>query len=699
MKSYDNYGEYKSLFLWHDNMQFDASSGTGWKDVIDKCDAMNETAESLFRRRCNVIKYTLENSLLGAAEDDIFPIDLQNWGMSTRYRDLYFKHIEQTEMKELLDKHKTFQENLHYTGYNDFSHTTPDWQFLLDKGIIGIKNIFDAKRNENDFYACVSDVYASAIVFIKRVSDFLRKNGHIYEADSVMALTERAPQTMLEALETIMIFFEMQSNVECSYVRTFGCLDQILYGFYKHDASLGVTEEEIRRLLRAFLCKLEAQRVSANQPFALGCIDENGNGYVNELSYIILDEFIKLEPTYTKVHIRTDVSLPEKFIKICLDSIRTTSNSFVFINNSVASAALTRNGCTEEDARDYGIVGCYEICAKNELPCSCNGRVNIPKAIEAVIQRKQGYESFECFLLDVKAEIKKYIDAVVEITNKYESYYEFAHFSPFISSTYVSCIESGRDCYYGGAKYGSSSINAIGIATAADSLIAIKRLVFEDKTVSFTKLADILAADWADNERLRLYAEKKLPKYGNNDEETDMLARDILQFVSDNINGRPNGHFGTYRMGSFSIDWRMAFGEKTGATPDGRKAGTPLSKNVCASTARDINGATAHILSATRLNYFDMPNGTVLDLALHHSAVSGDEGLDAIYASLCTFLERDGFAIQYNVLNPQTLREAQKNPEKYSTLQVRLCGWNTLFNDLSREDQDEFIKESEALAQ
>ena len=164
------------------------------------------------------------------------------------------------------------------------------------------------------------------------------------------------------------------------------------------------------------------------------------------------------------------------------------------------------------------------------------------------------------------------------------------------------------------------------------------------------------------------------------------------------INGKPNGRGGIFRCGFFSIDYRLTFGEKTGATADGRLAGEPLSKNMCAVTAMDREGVTALIRSATAVDYTDTPNGTVLDIVLYAGAVEGESGLCAMETLLDTYMEKRGFAMQINVLSPEVLRAAQAHPENYATLQVRLCGWNVYFSSLSRVEQDEFIRQTENAA-
>jgi formate C-acetyltransferase len=259
-------------------------------------------------------------------------------------------------------------------------------------------------------------------------------------------------------------------------------------------------------------------------------------------------------------------------------------------------------------------------------------------------------------------------------------------------------VESGKDIYcQSGAKYCNSSVNAFGIATAVDSLLAVKQLVFGGE-LSFGELAEILKNNWSGNEALRLRALKKLPKYGVGNKEADLIAADIFKTLAEYINGRPNVKGGIYRLGTFSINWRWEFGEKTAATPDGRLSGEPVSQNLSPSLGADTAGATALIRSVSSQDMTLTPNGSVLDLDLHSSAVVGEDGLEAMYATLVTYMAQGGFAVHYNVLNADVLRAAMEKPEDYPNLQVRLCGWNVLFSNLSKAEQLEFVKRSSAEA-
>lgn len=256
-------------------------------------------------------------------------------------------------------------------------------------------------------------------------------------------------------------------------------------------------------------------------------------------------------------------------------------------------------------------------------------------------------------------------------------------------------MESGVDAYSGGAKYNNSSINAFGVAETVDALLAVKHLVYQDKKLSYGQLADLLKNNWAGEETLRQWVKIKLPKYGNNDAEADALARRLVDDVSAMINLKPNGRGGIYRCGGFSIDACEFFGKVTGALPNGRLAQEMLSKNMCAVVGADKKGVTGLIQSVTEIDFTRMPNGTVLDVTFHESAVRGEEGLQAMLGTLKVYMQRGGYAIHYNVLDPSVLREAQANPEKYRSLQIRLCGWNVYFVNLTREEQDAFIRRAE----
>jgi len=244
------------------------------------------------------------------------------------------------------------------------------------------------------------------------------------------------------------------------------------------------------------------------------------------------------------------------------------------------------------------------------------------------------------------------------------------------------------------AKYNNSSVNAIGLATAVDSLAAIRKAVFEDKILTLDEFIEILKSNWEGKEPLRLLIKNKFPKFGMNDKKTDAIAKDIVDVLSGAVSGKPNVKGGIYRLGLFSIDWRWEFGRKTAASANGRKAGETLSQNTSATFGADRDGATAHLLSVSAIDSSKTPNGTIVDIDLHSSSVRGENGLKTLISTLRTYFELGGFAVHYNVLDTEILKDAKLNPEKYPNLQVRLCGWNVLFSSLSEKEKDEFIARS-----
>lgn len=209
--------------------------------------------------------------------------------------------------------------------------------------------------------------------------------------------------------------------------------------------------------------------------------------------------------------------------------------------------------------------------------------------------------------------------------------------------------------------------------------------------LTLSELTEILRANWNGHEVLLQTIRNRFPKYGQGNDAVDSVARSIVSALGASVDGRKNVRGGVWRLGLFSIDWRWDFGAHTGASADGRRCGEPLSQNTGADFGRDRYGATAHMLSVAGLDSLKTPNGSVLDLDIHISAVSGEDGLQSLLSGVRAFFALGGFAVHYNILDTEILRKAKASPADYPNLQVRLCGWNVLFNTLSEKEKDEFI--------
>lgn len=640
------------------------------------------------------ILHFLENTQICINPCDVFAdlLDKENTPVRIR-REIYsLYHKKRGEAKRLTNEGVIF-------ANGDYGHTMPDWKKLLDVGFVGIlaeaesrlenPNLPEEKRA---FYTSVVYAYRGIIRFTERLRDLTlneTSENSRFAGENLSALTVRAPKTLGEAMQLYFIYYAVQQHVDGAVLRSLGALDELLYPFYLNDVRAGVPESEIRNLWRYFLYKWNSMNTEANIPFDL-------SAEPNELTYLIIEEYSAMNILDPKIHVKCKESTPERMLKMILESVRSGNNSFVFINDRIVRDALRGIGIESADAENYTLIGCYEPSAVGtELPCTVNGRILMPAGVEMALDAEcesgKWAESFEELLNETLEKIL-YL-AEVSMTEISEIERKYPHFiqTPTLSATYESCMRDGTDIYAGGAKYNNSSLNAYGIATLVDELLAIKTFVFDKKELALSELYGILKDNWASHERLRRRIETECPRYGVGNAEADALTERIIEFLSDKINNRPNGRGGVFRLGLFSIDWIFKMGRKLGASADGRHTGDPVSKNLSASVGMDKKGVTGLMRSVLSQNHSLIPNGAVLDIALHPTSVSGEEGLDVMCALLKLYLSGGGFAIQMNVVGKETLIAAQENPERYKNLQVRLCGWNVYFTDLDREVQDNLI--------
>ena len=656
---------------------------------------------------CDVIEFLLDNCEINIPKENRFFIRVNCAGIQNKIiAQRAEKYKEQVVELGLAEG----EEVRAYTGSYDFNHTSTEWENVVTLGIYGLrKRVLEyAEKNSDEskreFYQNVIRVYDAALRFIKRASEVALSEGKPEMAWGLSNLSEHEPQNMFEALQTTMIYYVLQLYFDGTYLRTLGRLDQMLWQFFKHEE-----KEKIRELFHDYLDEVNSFQYDANIPFAIAGTDEEGNCAVNELSYLWLDVYRKAKTAYVKVHILCAENTPRDLLEQAFESVREGRNSIVFMSDKKIIESLEKLGESHEDAVNYHVVGCYECGGNNEITCSCNARVNIPKALELALnngkdmltgqliglEHNRSFTSFEELYTEFTRQLVHLCDCAMKVTDIYESHYGQIHSSPIFSGTYTAALEKGGDLYSDyAAKYNNSSVNALGLGTVTDALAAIRKLVFEDKWMTLEQLTEILKSDWKGQEQLRLLIKNKFPKFGVGDEKTDAIAMDIVEVLAASISGKPNAKGGVYRLGLFSLDWRWEFGERTAASADGRHAGETISQNTGASFGADKEGATAHLISASAMNASETPNGAVVDIDLHASSVRGQNGIKTLLATLLTYLERGGFAVQYNILDTEILKEAKLNPEKYPNLQVRLCGWNVLFSSLSDKEKDEFIARS-----
>ncbi|NLO73006.1 MAG: hypothetical protein GX100_02705 [candidate division WS1 bacterium] len=565
----------------------------------------------------------------------------------------------------------------------DTSHTCPNWRNLLRYGIRGLRDRVAGRPGA--FYEAVALVYEGVLVLLQRFEA-------ARPSPVLRSLIAGPPQTFHEALQLAYLYHELQ-EMEGEAVRSMGRFDLLYHPFYAADLEADrLTREQAKELLKYFWIKFFAktQGKMFGKPFLLG-------PEVNELSYLALEAFREMHTTEVKLHLRVGEHTPPEFLDAAAECLQAGATSLEVLNDRAQVEMLCQHGRSQKDAEDYIIIGCCEPAVMGqEMNCSGAAALNLAKPVEMVLVSGE-YDCFE----DLRQAYLETLGAVfarcAEDTRRRERLWPRINPSPLLSGTMDSCLEQGRDVSEAGAKYNVTGCTLVGLANAVDSLAAIRHLVYEERRCTLAELRQALAANWEGYEELRLAALHRAPKWGNNDDRVDQLAVQITDFIGPRINREPNARGGVFHAALFGIIGSAKFfGEQTGALPDGRLAGTPLTMNTSATTGRDRGGVTSLINSVTKLDLSQFPMGTTLDLTLHPSVAKGEEGRDNVGAIIRSHFAQGGMALQFNLFDAGVLREAQRNPEQYASLQVRLCGWNVRFVDLALEEQELFITRAEA---
>ena len=720
MKKFDF--DNKDLQNQFKNIRWIEESGLDADALLKEFDAImaQDGKESRAVLKAKSFALICEKARIALDEDDIFQDKIfqgEKWGgWIAKQRNAWEAEIREKFLKEESMKLREAGESGSYTACSDFGHTSPNSKLLLEIGFSGLLDRVNAaaKRDglsekQKDFYLSCKIALEGAICFVERLAAETEKINK-ENATALHHIAKGAPQNTYEAMQLLILYFFLHENVQATRVRTLGRLDVLLYPFYKNDLEKGrFTKEEIKDMIRFFFHKLWSAAVPYDLPLCLGGIDEDGAEITNELSYLLVETYNELDIYSPKIHIRVSEQTPSDFVKLVFRCIRGGNSSFVFVNDSTVIKALTGVGIKEKDANNYVPIGCYEPAVwGKEIGCTGNGKVNLAKAVELAItnglDHKSGkrisiqtgeIRSYEDFISSVKAHIRYMVENGLNYIREIEKHYGEIGPDPLLSAMYDQSVMRGVDVYEGGAEYNNTSYYISFLATLVDSVCAVKRLVFEEKRITFAELCELLKNDWQGNEKLRLIAKSIPEKYGNANPTADKITKEFTDFCASLITAQPNSRGGVFKAANFSIDTFVAFGAKTMATPDGRRAGEILSKNLCATVGQDKKGITALIHSATQIDHSLFPNGTVLDVVLHPSAVAGEDGLCAFESLLKTYFAKGGFALHGNVFSAEELKKAQENPEKYKNLQVRVCGWNAYFVNLTKEEQNSFIKQAE----
>ena len=711
-------------FIRHDAI-FDPATGMDGDAILARIQQQDQQIRDLPHpvRKAKAFAYILENTRINCDPRDPFPaINMIDRPLNQTLIAQWRKEVFEDMIPENAQRRAWFERNGIVTMWPDFDHSVPVWDRVFALGFSGLLAESEAARKaktslteeQTAFYDGIFITYTAILAFLQRLQVQAQVQGSNRMAQALDALQKNPPRSFYEALLMDYIYFILSEHIEGLQVRSLANFDRIFYPFYQNDLKNGVTEEQIRGDLACFFLQFVAIGNYWNQPVYLGGCKEDESTQINELSYLFLDVYDKMGIYNPKIQIKVAESTPKTFLLKALDMIRRGHNCIVFVSDATIRKALENVGVSPEQARLCDVKGCYEYSLQGSMGTGMN-YVNLLKPMEYALHqgcdglsgnfaglespKAEDYPTFEAFFAEYKKQLGYVIDQTIQIVNTYEDYLAYINPQSMLSATYPTCIEKAKDALQGGAVTNNTVIMFGFIADAADSLTNIKKYVFDNKKLTLSQLRDALDADFAGNELLQKQLLADRDKYGNNKDLPDAIAKEIVDFVCSRVCGRPNA---VTRGGSWILGFhvaRMSYDQapKTAASANGRRKGQELSKNFSASMGMNREGATAAILSVTKMDATRFTYDASLDLGLLPSAVQGEDGLEAMYGLLMTFCKRNGHAMHINVFNADTLRAAQKEPEKYKDLQIRVCGWNVLFNNITKEEQDGFIRQAESL--
>lgn len=674
------------------------------------------------------VKYTLDNTRIDVNEHDYFvgfysvnrlasAIGQWKW-----YGEVFDKIIPKT--KALIDD---MNNSGAVTVWPDFDHVVPDWNSLLTLGFSGIVERVKSYRQKHAEGGTLADeaaayfdgmeiTYRAVIDVIDRLYKYALTQNHGKAkriADCLKHIRDGAPTNIYEAMQLIYIYFMVSECFDGYQVRSLGNgLDGSLYPFYKNDLKNGTfTRDEIGELIGYFLMQWSAIGNFWGQPFYMGGTDTNGGTKYNDLSADILDVYDRLGIYNPKIQIKVNENTPDKILFKVFDMIRRGHSSFVFCCEPGMVRAVMSYGASYEEALNMDIRGCYETGVRADEVSTVAGYVNALKPIEYVFSNgfdkrlakqfglKTGelgeLKTFDIFYNAVLRQWENLIEMTVGVSDSYEKYLGTINPSNMYSATVERSLERGRDAYQSGVKFNNSAILNCGFASLVDSVMTVKEFVYDKKEVSLAELKNALDNNWKGYEPLHTKIRKSCHKYGNSDTTADVYSQAMAAYFAMKVNNRPNARGGVYKAIMHSAMQFIEQGKLTSATPDGRYDGDEISKNASPSVGMDKNGVTALINSALCVKPYIYPESFCLDIMLHPTAVEGDGGLGIMKALLFAYMNGGGMSIQFNVFSIDTLKDAQKNPQKYQNLQVRVCGWNVLWNNLSEKEQNSYIARAE----
>lgn len=678
--------------------------------------------------------------------------------------------------------------------YNGVGHVTVQYEKVLEIGLEGIikeaaQELAGCNVGDGDYarkhcfleaviMSCAAVIgYAGRYAVLARqeadsCTDRARKEELLQIASNCERVPAKGARSFHEACQSFWFIQQLLQMESSGHSISPGRFDQYMYPFYQKDMEAGkITRDEAQELVDCIWVKLndlnKARDAASAEGFAgyslfqnliVGGQNENGEDVTNDLSFLCIWASAHVFLPQPSLSVRVWNGTPHELMVEAARLTRTGIGLPAYYNDEVIIPSLMNRGLTLEDARTYNIIGCVEpqkagktegwhdaaffnMCRPLELVFS-NGK-DKGEQIGPATGTVEQMGTFEEFYEAYKKQMEYCISLLVNADNAIDTAHADRCPLPFLSCMVDDCMKRGKTVQEGGAVYNFTGPQGFGIANVADSLYAIRKLVFEEKKVTLAEYKKALALNYGKGfdaitvqemtkeiikelvkagqqpsqaqiagivkgimdteipdkdrelcERLLAMIEE-IPKYGNDIEEVDMFAREVAYTYTKPLQNYRNPRGGIFQAGLYPVSANVPLGAQTGATPDGRLAHTPVADGVSPTAGRDINGPTATANSVSKLDHGIASNGTLLNQKFHPSALSGDEGLNNFVALIRSYFDQKGSHMQFNVVDRNTLLDAQKYPEKYQHLVVRVAGYSALFTTLSRSLQDDIIRRTQ----
>ncbi len=623
-------------------------------------------------------------------------------------------------------------------GYGAIRKQAQDW---LDSHV---NNLMGADVNRSLFYTAVVISCDAVTALLKRYTEkCLEKAASCTEekrkaelesmAGSLIWISENPCRTFREACQAAITYQYILRLSFIGDIGSFGRFDQYTWPFLKKDLEDGrLTPEEAQEVVDCFFMKINSMYGGGTGELVkiigigntylhttIGGVDpKTGEDASNPVTSMVLESLARLSLHDPTISFRVHKNTPDELWALALETSTKVGGLPLLQNDDIIIPGTMKElGFTLEDARDYAIIGCQEITGSGNDYSAANGvapphaSIHYSKLLDmAINDGKNPFNGEQCsihtgYLYDMKSfdEVKEawrklasyFIKAQVSMNNYLEYLVQYHTPHPMLSISIDGCMESGKDCTSGGAKYNSYGGTATGLATVADSLTAIKYMVFDRKLCTARELYDAVMANWEGYEPLRQQIINQVPHFGNDDPYADQQMTWVTNSYYDTCKDCYSTRAKIFKAGLYGAADHVGQGYTTWATPDGRKAGTPIADAASPVQSRDTNGPTAVFLSSLCYDHSRFMDGVCLNIRIHPTALSRDDGIVKLRDMVKVYMDRGGAEAQFNVVSTEVLRKAQENPDEFRNLVVRIAGYSAYFVELTRDCQNDLISRHE----